>query len=164
MILSNLLSQTKFYYKIISVDTFLLFQLHFTTCDFYSLLSKRYKEITNAYNDFKFEVNSFELLLCLYLKWFYEKQKNINYCLFCGRFYIPSAKNQKTCHYPKLDNMKKRCDELTSDERYEGSKIIPVKHTKRQRINYSHIISGISGNYPDNPDNMWESCLFFRLN
>ena len=45
--------------------------------NFYSLLSKRYKEITNAYNDFKFEVNSFELLLCLYLKWFYEKQKNI---------------------------------------------------------------------------------------
>lgn len=69
--------------------------------NFYSLLSKRYKETTNAYNDFKFEVNSFELLLYLYLKWFYEKQKNINYCLFCGRFYIPSAKSQKTCHYPK---------------------------------------------------------------
>ena len=100
--------------------------------NFYSLLSKRYKETTNAYNDFKFEVNSFELLLYLYLKWFYEKQKNINYCLFCGRFYIPSTKSQKTCHYQKLDNMKKRCDELTSDERYEGSKIIPVKHTKRQ--------------------------------
>lgn len=100
--------------------------------DFYSLLSKRYKETTNAYNGFKFEINSFELLLYLYLKWFYEKQKSINYCLFCGRFYISGAKSQKTCHYPKLDNMKKRCDELTSDERYEGSKIIPVKHTKRQ--------------------------------
>ena len=31
-------------------------------------------------------------------------------------------------------------------------------------INNSHIISGISGNYPDTPDIMWESYLFFRLN
>ena len=30
-------------------------------------------------------------------------------------------------------------------------------------INNSHIISGISGNYPDTPDIMWESYLFSVL-
>ena len=34
MILSNWCVVTQFYYKIIAMDTFLLFQLHFTTRDF----------------------------------------------------------------------------------------------------------------------------------
>ena len=51
----------------------------------------------------------------------------MNYVLF-----LSTSVKQKVCHYPKLDNMEKRCDELNSNERYRESLKIPIKDTIRK--------------------------------
>lgn len=100
--------------------------------EIFYLLSSKYNDMSNENDKQALIINSFEVLLYFYMKQFSENHNSINFCPFCGRFYIPESYTQKTCHYPKLDKMVKRCDELSSYERYQASLKIPAKEYIRK--------------------------------
>ena len=97
-----------------------------------------FSEITVVYNKknieskHTYQIRSFEELMFIYLKWIYENNINVNACEYCSRLFLSTSVKQKVCHYPKLDNMEKRCDELNSNERYRESLKIPIKDTIRK--------------------------------